>query len=207
MVKLPSAHQHYWSLCVQVQQSLDLIDAACASEGPFDGLFAFSQGASLAALVMALGELRSKEVDISATVPISIGPHTIFRCVLVYLMRQDLSLSLCSFSLFSLPFCLNRSYEYFSGSSCARQFYKVLTWHSKLPSVFYRFAAMVAGFLPGEGRTRWAEPLMMSKVCMRAVPLNKEISQTTVLVRSLCSLIMFYLVSTWSVSAMCISRV
>lgn len=109
MVKLPSAHQHYWSLCVQVQQSLDSIDAACASEGPFDGLFAFSQGASLAALVMALGELRSKEVDISATVPISIGPHTIFRCVLVYLMRQDLSLSLSLFILSVLSALLSQS--------------------------------------------------------------------------------------------------
>ena len=93
-----------------VQKSLDEIDRACAAEGPFDGLFAFSQGASLAALVMALGELRARGVDVSPAVPIAVGPHTTFR-----------------------------------------------------------FAAMVAGFLPGEGRTSPDVPEVDGGALLRSV--------------------------------------
>jgi pimeloyl-ACP methyl ester carboxylesterase len=93
-----------------MQQSLDVIDHACAAEGPFDGLFAFSQGASLAALVMALGELRERGVAVPEDVPIALGAHTTFR-----------------------------------------------------------FAAMVAGFLPGEGRTRAYVPEVDAGAPLRSV--------------------------------------
>jgi|EP00037_Helgoeca_nana_P024546 predicted esterase len=60
-----------------VQQSLDVIDAACEIDGPFDGVFAFSQGASLAALIMALSETRSNGVDVPG-IGLVLGPHTSF---------------------------------------------------------------------------------------------------------------------------------
>lgn len=93
-----------------MQQSLDVIDHACAAEGPFDGLFAFSQGASLAALVMALGELRERGVAVPEDVPIALGAHTTFH-----------------------------------------------------------FVAMVAGFLPGEGRTRAYVPEVDAGAPLRSV--------------------------------------
>eukprot|EP00038_Savillea_parva_P024604 m.44501 g.44501 ORF g.44501 m.44501 type:complete len:340 (-) comp6533_c1_seq1:29-1048(-) len=43
-----------------VQQSLDAIEDMCVREGPFDGLFGFSQGASLTALVLALAQVDAK---------------------------------------------------------------------------------------------------------------------------------------------------
>eukprot|EP00035_Acanthoeca_spectabilis_P027577 m.467099 g.467099 ORF g.467099 m.467099 type:complete len:297 (-) comp25884_c0_seq1:323-1213(-) len=46
-----------------IQLSLDLIDATCERDGPFDGIFGFSQGASLAALILALQESRARGTE------------------------------------------------------------------------------------------------------------------------------------------------